>query len=101
MFGFPNLDDEVPVYLDKEILFKYRKGDIIKVILYEKPTYESVISIDVQKVCIEKFTNSNEKVWRVNVTLIYNTMMGSGSELIENLDQKVRDIKINKLIYGT
>ena len=121
---FPNLDDEVNVYDKRQsngffsvtgtepILCKYRKGDILKVLLYEKPLLEGYNRIDVLYVSVENYVIIDDKItdttisriakikiWRVHMSFSNGTITGGGAETIENLDQKIRDIKLNKLLY--
>jgi hypothetical protein len=118
MFGFPNLDDEVNVYDKRQsngffsvigtepIICKYRKGDVLKVLLYEKPLLEGYNRIDVLYVSVENYviidtldSKTNAKLWRIHISFSNGTITGGGAEIIENLDQKIRDIKLNKLLY--
>jgi hypothetical protein len=111
MFLFPNLDDEVNVYDNRQgngfssesIICKYRKGDILKVLLYEKPLLKSYQIFNIFCVSLENYIiidslpGSFSKLWRVNIGFNNGTIIGSGSETIENLDQKIRDIKLINL----
>lgn len=116
MFGFPNLDDEVNVYDKRQgngffsvtgtepIICKYRKGDVLKVLLLEKPLLEGYNRIDVLYVSVENYviidtldSKTNDKLWRIHIGFGNGTITGGGSEVIDNLDQKIRDIKLNSL----
>jgi hypothetical protein len=117
MFLFPNLDDEVNVY-DKRlsnsfisvtgtepIICKYRKGDLLKVLLHDKPLLEGYARMDILYVSVENYIiidslpGSSSKQWRIHISFSNGIILGGGSEVIENLDQKIRDIKLNKLLY--
>ncbi len=117
MFLFPNLDDEVNVYDKRQgndffsvtgtepIICNYKKGDILKVLLYEKPFLEGYKTIDILHVSIENYviidtlySKKNTKFWRVHISFTNGKILGGGTEIIENLDQKIRDIKLNKLL---
>ena len=52
---------------------------------------ESVIVID----SIE--SKINNKVWRIHMSFGNGLITGGGAEVIENLDQKIRDIKLKNL----
>ena len=116
MFLFTNLDDEVNVYDKRQgngffsvtgtepIICKYRKGDVLKVLLYEKPLLEGYNRIDVLYVSVENYviidtldSKTNAKLWRIHISFGNGTITGGGSEVIDNLDQKIRDIKLNSL----
>jgi hypothetical protein len=113
MFLFPNLDDEVNVYDKRQgngffsvtgtepIICKYRKGDLLKVLLYEKPLLEGYKTIDITHVVLDNIIDNNYdniKVWRIYISFTNGIILGGGSEIIENLEQKIRDIKLNKLL---
>ena len=116
MFGFPNLDDQVNVYDKRQdngffsvtgtepIICKYRKGDVLKVLLLEKPLLEGYNRIDVLHISLESVividsieSKINNKVWRIHMSFGNGLITGGGAEVIENLDQKIRDIKLKNL----
>jgi hypothetical protein len=115
MFIFTNLDDEVNVYDKRQgngffsvtgeepILCKYRKGDVLKVLLNEKPLLESYQFLNILHVSVENYIiidslpGSSSKLWRVHMSFSNGTITGGGAETIENLDQKIRDIKLINL----
>lgn len=118
MFLFPNLDDEVNVYDKRQgngffsvtgtepIICKYRKGDVLKVLLYEKPLLEGYQFLNILHVSVENYiiidtldSKTNAKLWRVHMSFSNGTITGGGAETIENLDQKIRDIKLSELLY--
>jgi hypothetical protein len=117
MFLFTNLDDEVNVYDKRQgngffsvtgtepILCKYRKGDVLKVLLHEKPLLESYQFLNILHVSVENYIiidtldSKTNKLWRVHMSFSNGTITGGGAETIENLDQKIRDIKLSKLLY--
>lgn len=101
MILFPNLDDEVKVY-DKHkstffsvtgeepVICTYKKGDVLEVLLSEKPLLKGYTLIDISYVTFNK-------EWRVHISFTNMQVMGGGSEIIKNLDQKIRDIKLNNI----
>jgi hypothetical protein len=114
MFLFTNLDDEVNVYDKRQggflsvtgeepILCKYRKGDVLKVLLNEKPLLESYQFLNILHVSVENYIiidslpGSSSKLWRAHMSFSNGLILGGGSETIENLDQKIRDIKLINL----
>ena len=113
MLFFPNLDDEVNVY-DKrqaglfsvtgtEPILCNRKGDVLKVLLNEKPLLEcyqflNILHVSVENyIIIDSLPGSFSKQWRVHMSFSNGSISGGGSETIENLDQKIRDIKLINL----
>ena len=114
MVLFTNLDDEVNVYDKRQaglfsvtgtepILCKYRKGDVLKVLLNEKPLLESYQFLNILHVSVENYIiidslpGSFSKQWRVHMSFSNGSISGGGSETIENLDQKIRNIKLINL----
>lgn len=116
MLGFPNLDDQVNVYDKRQgngffsvtgtepIICKYRKGDVLEVLLQDKPLLEGYNRVDVLYISLENVividsieSKINNKVWRIHINFGNGIAIGGGSEVIENLDQKIRDIKLKKL----
>jgi hypothetical protein len=116
MILFQNLEEEVIVYdnrfsghiyITKEepILCKYRVGDVLTIIYNEKHSLKSYNTITLLHISLENFIvidslpGSFKKQWRILMSMTMDTFMCGGSETIEDLDQKIRDIKLSELLY--
>lgn len=99
-------DDEVMVYEKRPgnepiVINKYKKGDLLKILIQEKPGIELYNRVDVLHVTLDNMIDiysDTIKVWRIHISFSNGNIMGGGSEIIADLDQKIRDIKLSNLL---
>lgn len=106
-----NLKENVPVfdvsgqiYFDKkfgEKITEWKQSDILEILLKEKPTllFYTTISINSVERTIFKLDSTLRTRWMISVSFTNGKMVGGGKEEIENLDLKIRDLKLQHLLY--
>jgi hypothetical protein len=78
--------------------------DVFDILIEEKPGLNDYHSIKVIRI-IEKLSSMtwnssvyNEKYHQVHISCLYDGISVSGSEIIEDLPQKIRQIKLEKIL---